>query len=214
MCVCVPPQAGKSARLLLLVQWLSATNKPTNMQECTAAFLSFLYQHSIGLAWCQYSLHNISLSHVHIHLLLLLSALSWPGASDPAPYSCHPSPLYRLPILPTHARARTHTHTCVPPQAGKSARLLLLVRWLSATNKPTNMQECTAALLSFLYQHSIGLAWCQYILVPCPYSPPPPPCLRFLVARSIRPSPLLLSPPFPYSCHPYPLYQHTCITGI
>ena len=43
--------------------------------------------------------------------LLLLSALSWPGASDPAPYSCHPYPLYRLPILPTHARARTHTHT-------------------------------------------------------------------------------------------------------
>ena len=50
---------------------------------------------------------------------------------------------------------------------------------------------------------------------PCPYSPPPPPpCLRFLVARSIRSSPLLLSPPSPYSCHPYPLYQDTCITGI
>ena len=105
------------------------------------------------------------------------------------------------------------TCVCVPPQAGKSARLLLLVRWLSATNKPTNMQECTAAFLSFLYQHSIGLAWCQYILVPCPYSPPPP-CVRFLVARSIRPSPLLLSSPSPHSCHPYPLYQDTCITGI
>jgi hypothetical protein len=54
---------------------------------------------------------NKSLSHVHVHLLLLLllSALSWPGASDPAPYSCHPYPLYRLPILPTHARAHTHT---------------------------------------------------------------------------------------------------------
>ena len=54
---------------------------------------------------------NKSLSHVHLLLLLLLSALSWPGASDPAPYSCHPYPLYRLPILPTHARARAHTHT-------------------------------------------------------------------------------------------------------
>ena len=53
---------------------------------------------------------NKSLSHVHVHLLLFL-LLSWPGASDPAPYSCHPYPLYRLPILPTHARARTHTHT-------------------------------------------------------------------------------------------------------
>jgi hypothetical protein len=30
-----------------------------------------------------------------------------------------------------------------------------------------NMQACTAAFLSFLYRHSI-LAWCQYILVPCP----------------------------------------------
>jgi hypothetical protein len=55
---------------------------------------------------------NKSLSHVHVHLLLLLlSALSWPGESDAAPYSCHPYPMYRLPILPTHARAHTHTHT-------------------------------------------------------------------------------------------------------
>ena len=61
-------------------------------------------------------------------------------------------------------------------------------------------------------RYSIGLAWCQYILVPCPYSPPPPPpSLRFLVARSIRPSPLLLSPPSPYSCHPHP---HTPVTPI
>ena len=30
-------------------------------------------------------------THVHLLLLLLLSALSWPGASDPAPYSCHPA---------------------------------------------------------------------------------------------------------------------------
>ena len=37
---------------------------------------------------------NKSLSHVHVHLLLLLllSAFSWPGSSDPAPYSCHPHP--------------------------------------------------------------------------------------------------------------------------
>ena len=61
---------------------------------------------------------NKSLSHVHVHLLLLLllSALSWPGASDPAPYSCHPYPLYRLPILPTHARAHTHTGTHTRPR--------------------------------------------------------------------------------------------------
>ena len=84
-------------------------------------------------------------------------------------------------------------------RACRDARLLLLVRWLAATNKPTNLQECSAALLSFLYRHSI-LAWCQYILVPCPYSPPPPP-LRFLVPWSIRPSPLLLSPLSPYSWH-------------
>ena len=45
-------------------------------------------------------------------------------------------------------------------QAGKSARLLLLVRWLAATNKPTNMQECTAA---FLYRRLAG----EYMAVQC-----------------------------------------------
>jgi len=30
----------------------------------------------------------------------------------------------------------------------------------------------------------------------------------------VTPIPILLSPPSPYSCHPYPLYQDTCITGI
>ena len=47
---------------------------------------------------------TISLSNVHINLLLLLlhSAFSWPGASDPAPYSCHtylPSPVTPVKLL-------------------------------------------------------------------------------------------------------------------
>ena len=39
--------------------------------------------------------------------------------------------------------------TCV--YLSQECRLLFL-RWLAATNKPTNMQECSAA---FLYRHSI-----------------------------------------------------------
>ena len=55
----------------------AATNKPMNMQECSAAFLS------IDIQFLRSA--NKPLSHVHNHLfLLLLSAFSWPEASDPA----------------------------------------------------------------------------------------------------------------------------------
>ena len=46
----------------------------------------------------------ISLSNVHFNLILLLLhfAFSWPGASDPAPYSCHtypPTPVTPITLL-------------------------------------------------------------------------------------------------------------------
>ena len=82
--------AYETRTAVLPVRLLAATNKPTNMPKCTAVFL---YRHSI-LPWCQYILVPTA-SHVHINLriLLLLSAFSWPGASDSAHYFCHPIPL-------------------------------------------------------------------------------------------------------------------------
>ncbi len=55
------------------------------------------HHHAIGIQFLRSA--NKSLSHVHVHLLLLLLfAFSWPGASDPAPYSCHPYP--HTPVTP------------------------------------------------------------------------------------------------------------------
>jgi hypothetical protein len=106
----------------------------------------------------------------------------------------HTNLLRPLPVDVCHSTASTHAHAGSISLSTARARLLLLVRWLAATNKPTNMHECTAALLSFLYRHSI-LAWCPYVLVPCPCN------LRLLLSAFSWPG---TSDPAPYSCHPYP----------
>ena len=80
--MCVPPQAGKSARLIFFQK-----------QNLASA----IYLFGLGTQLVLLGV-NISLSHVHIHLLLLVFAFSWPGASDPAPYSCHPHP--HTPVTP------------------------------------------------------------------------------------------------------------------
>jgi hypothetical protein len=91
----------------------------TSPRTCPRAQQSrLLYRHSI-LPWCQYILVPTA-SHVHLNfrLLLLLSAFSWPGASDSAHSLCHPIsllllpiPLYRPPYTPysCHAIPRAYT---------------------------------------------------------------------------------------------------------
>ena len=70
------------------------------------------HHHAIGIQFLRSA--NKSLSHVHVHLLLLLllSAFSWPGSSDPAPYSCHPhppTPVTLSPVPPPYTPYSCHT---------------------------------------------------------------------------------------------------------
>jgi len=104
----VPLSTCKSALLLLLFRWLAATNKPTSSPTCKSAQQpsSIDIQVLLGV--------NVSLSHVHISILLLLflSAFSWPGASDPAPYSCHPYPL--TPVTRSPVPSPYTPYSCLP----------------------------------------------------------------------------------------------------
>jgi hypothetical protein len=79
----------------------------------------------------------------HLHRLVT----AFPGGRDPT------LPTSSLFLVREKERERD---VCVSlsslRQAGRRARLLLLLHWLVNMTKPTNMQECSAA---FLYRHSI-----------------------------------------------------------
>jgi hypothetical protein len=61
---------------------------------------------SIDIRFLRSANKSLSQAHVHLLLLLLISAFSCPGESVPAPYSCHPYSLLLSPY-PLHPSTGT-----------------------------------------------------------------------------------------------------------